>query len=81
MASPSTHDVLAVTDTCFLTFSDRLSVNGVAARRSTAPKISGAVAAHASSDMFKSSVSPRVYGFMSFTVSSSTRAQSKTMGS
>jgi len=44
-------------DTQIATLVDRLSVNGVAARRSKAPKIGGGIAAHASSDMFKNPVS------------------------
>ena len=43
------------TDTQIATIkTDRLSINGVSARRSKAPPISGGVAAHTSSDMFKS---------------------------
>ena len=56
MVPPTTLDVQGMTDTQIATFSDPLSVNGVAARRSKVPKISGGVAAHASSDMFKSPV-------------------------
>ena len=43
----------SVTDTQTPTISGPLSVNGVAARRSKAPKMPGGIAAHASSDMFK----------------------------
>jgi len=43
----------AATDTQVATITSRFSVNGVPARRSTAPKISGALAPSASSDMFK----------------------------
>ena len=57
MVPPTALDVQSTTDTQIATFSDKLSVNGVPARRSKAPRISGGVAAHASSDMFKSSVS------------------------
>ena len=56
MVPPTALDVQAITDTQIATFSDGLSVNGVAARRSKAPAISGGIAAHASSDMFKSPV-------------------------
>ena len=56
MVPPTALDVQAATDTQIATFSDKLSVNGVAARRSKAPPISGSIAAHASSDMFKSPV-------------------------
>ena len=44
----------SVTDTQAPTVSGPLSVNGVAARRAKAPKMPGGIAAHASSDMFKS---------------------------
>lgn len=54
MVPPSALDVRSTTDTQIATFSDKLSVNGVAARRSKAPRIAGGIAAHASSDMFKS---------------------------
>ena len=44
-----------ITDTQIATIkTDRLSINGVSARRSKAPPLSGGVAAHTSSDMFKS---------------------------
>lgn len=56
MAPPVATDVQGIMDTQIATLSDRLSVNGVPARRSKAPKIGGGVAAHASSDMFKSPV-------------------------
>ena len=54
--SPSVMDPQAGTDTQAVTISDRMSVNGVEARRSKHSLISKAVAAHASSDMFKSPV-------------------------
>lgn len=53
MAPPSAIDVSAATDTKALAFSDHSSVNDVAARRAKAPAISSAIAAYASSDMFK----------------------------
>lgn len=56
MVSPTALEVQSTTDTQIATFSDKLSVNGVAARRSKAPRIAGGIAAHASSDMFKSPV-------------------------
>ena len=56
MAPSTAADVQGTMDTQIATFSDRLSINGVAARRSKAPKIGGGIAAHASSDMFKSPV-------------------------
>ena len=56
MVPPTTLDVQAITDTQIATFFDKLSVNGVAARRSKAPAIAGGIAAHASSDMFRSPV-------------------------
>lgn len=56
MSPPSAVDVLAATDTQALTFSDHFSVNGVSARRAKAAAISDGVAAHATSDMFKSPV-------------------------
>jgi len=56
MAPPSATDIQGTMDTQIATFSDKLSVNGVPARRSKASKLSGGVAAHASSDMFKSPV-------------------------
>lgn len=56
MVPPTALDVQSTMDTQIATFSDKLSVNGVAARRSKAPAIGGGVAAHASSEMFKSSV-------------------------
>lgn len=49
-------DALGITDTQIATLSGPLSVNGVASRRAKAPKMSGGIAAHASSDMFKSPV-------------------------
>ncbi|KAL8711918.1 MAG: hypothetical protein Q9225_007033 [Loekoesia sp. 1 TL-2023] len=54
MSPPSAIDVEAVTDTQAATFIERLSINGVQARRSKHPPVSTAIAAHASSDMFKS---------------------------
>ena len=56
MSPHSALEPQAVTDTQAATIIDRLTVNGVEARRSKAPKISGTLAAHASSEMFKSSV-------------------------
>ena len=56
MVPPTALDVQAATDTQIATFSDKLSVNGVPARRSKAPAIAGGIAAHSSSDMFKSPV-------------------------
>ena len=56
MVPPTALDVQAATDTQIATFSDKLSVNGVPARRSKAPAIGGGIAAHSSSDMFKSPV-------------------------
>lgn len=57
MVPPTALDVQAATDTQIATFYDKLSVNGVAARRSNAPAISGGLAPYASSDMFKSPAS------------------------
>lgn len=56
MGPPSAIDVIGISDTQSASFSDRLSVNGVPARRSKAPVMSGGLAAFASSDMFKSPV-------------------------
>ncbi|KAK4698082.1 hypothetical protein P7C71_g90, partial [Lecanoromycetidae sp. Uapishka_2] len=56
MAPPAATEPRATMDTQIATLVDRLSVNGVAARRSKAPKIGGGIAAHASSDMFKNPV-------------------------
>ena len=56
MTPPMATDIQSTMDTQSATFSDRLSVNGVAARRSKAPKMAGGIAAHASSDMFKGPV-------------------------
>lgn len=56
MPPPSATEPQAATDTQAATVSDRLSVNGVEARRFKTPRISGAVAAHASSEMFKGPV-------------------------
>ena len=56
MAPPMATDVQSTMDTHINTFSDGLSVNGVAARRCKAPRMSGGIAAHASSDMFKGPV-------------------------
>ncbi|KAK3178923.1 hypothetical protein OEA41_001060 [Lepraria neglecta] len=53
MAPPMATDIQGTMDTQIATFSDGLSVNGVAARRCKAPKMAGGIAAHASSDMFK----------------------------
>lgn len=57
MAPPTAIDLQSVSDTQTATFLGPLSVNGVPARRAKAPQISGGIAAHASSDMFKSPVS------------------------
>lgn len=56
MARSIATDTQGSMDTQIATFSDKLSVNGVPARRSKGSKISGGIAAHASSDMFKSPV-------------------------
>ena len=61
MVPPTALDVQATTDTQIALFADKLSVNGVAARRSKQPPIGGGLAAHTSSDMFKSPVrDPRI---------------------
>lgn len=53
------NQVPSVTDTQAATIStSRLSVNGVPARRAKAEKLSGALAAHTSSNVFKGSVDP-----------------------
>ncbi|KAI4119328.1 MAG: hypothetical protein LQ338_007288 [Usnochroma carphineum] len=54
MAPPSAIDAQAASDTQAAAFVEGLSINGVRARRSKAPAISSAIAAHGSSDMFKS---------------------------
>ncbi|KAI4090535.1 MAG: hypothetical protein LQ344_004676 [Seirophora lacunosa] len=54
MSPPSAYEVEAATDTEAAVLTDRLSVNGVRARRSKHPAVSSAVAASGSSDMFKS---------------------------
>ncbi|KAL8842561.1 MAG: hypothetical protein Q9170_000515 [Blastenia crenularia] len=54
MPPPSAIDVEAATDTQAATFVERLSINGVPARRSKNRPVSTALAAYASSDMFKS---------------------------
>jgi aromatic amino acid aminotransferase I len=54
MTPPIALDTQSLSDTQLATFSGPLSVNGVPARRAKAPKISGGIAPHASSDMFKS---------------------------
>ena len=56
MALPSAADVFAITDTQAVTFTDRLSVSGVPARRSKAPVMSPGVAPVVSSDVFKTPV-------------------------
>ena len=56
MSPPSAIEPHALTDTQTATTPGRLSLNGVEARRSKAPKISAALAAHASSEMFKGPV-------------------------
>lgn len=53
MVPPTALDVQSTTDAQIATFSDKLSVNGVPARRSKAPRMPGGIAAHCSSDMFK----------------------------
>lgn len=52
MPPPSALDVEAATDTQAATFIDRLSLNGVPARRSKSPAVSTGLATYASSDMF-----------------------------
>lgn len=54
MAPPSALDMGGISDTQIATFTDKLSVNGIPARRSKAPKMPVGIAAHASSDMYKS---------------------------
>ena len=49
-------DLSGGADTQAPVFFEKLSVNGVAARRAKAPGISKVIAAHASSDMFKGPV-------------------------
>ena len=58
MAPPSAIDVdpQGVTDTEAATIVSRLSVNGVQARRSKAPKLASGVAPQATSEMFKGPV-------------------------
>ena len=58
--SPSAIEPQAIADTQAAAFVDRLSVNGVETRRLKAPKFGQGVAAHASSDMFKSLVWPTI---------------------
>lgn len=60
MAPPSATDFHGTMDTQIATFSDKLSVNGVPARRSKGSKMSGGIAAHACSDMFKSPVTAMI---------------------
>ena len=55
MPPPSAIDVEAMTDTEAATFIEKLSINGVHARRRTHPPVSTAIATFATSDMFKSS--------------------------
>ena len=84
MLPPTALEVQSTTDTQIATFFDKLSVNGVAARRSKAPKIGGGIAAHASSDMFKSSVricNPAVRGRRSDLVTGTWQAKGEKMGS
>ncbi|KAI4247783.1 MAG: hypothetical protein L6R40_001369 [Gallowayella cf. fulva] len=50
---PAACDVEAATDTQAATFVDRLSVNGVSARRNKAPAVSTGLATYASSEMFE----------------------------
>lgn len=54
MPPPSAIDVEAVTDTQAATFFERLSINGVEARRRKNPPVATGLAPYASSDMFKS---------------------------
>ena len=54
--SPSATEPQAIADTQTAIFADRLSVDGVEARRSRAPKLNGGIAAYTSSEMFKSPV-------------------------
>ena len=54
MVPPTALDVASPSDIQIVTYSDKLTVNDVQARRSRAPKLGGGIAAHASSDMFKS---------------------------
>ena len=54
--SPSAIEPQAIADAQAAALVDRLSVNGVETRRLKAPKIGKGIAAHASSDMFKSLV-------------------------
>ncbi|MCJ1309156.1 Aromatic/aminoadipate aminotransferase 1 [Agyrium rufum] len=54
MSPPSATEVQSTEDTQVPTFTTALTVNGVPARRAKNPKISGGLAAAASSDMFKS---------------------------
>lgn len=56
MAPPTATEPQGAMDTQIATFSDKLSVNGVPARRSKGLKFGGGIAAHASSDMFKNPV-------------------------
>ena len=71
MIPPMATDIQSTMDTQSATFSDRLTVNGVAARRSKAPKMAGGIAAHASSDMFKGPV--RLFSTMNCERQSDTR--------
>lgn len=57
MSPPIATEVQGTMDTQVATFADKLSVNGVPARRSKGTKIGLGIAAHASSDMFKGPVS------------------------
>lgn len=59
MGSPSGVDVTEVADAQNLSFSGHLTVDGVPARRSRAPAMSGSVAAFVSSDTFKTPVCVR----------------------
>ena len=49
-------DLSGSADTSAPVFIEKLSINGVTARRAKAPQLSKVVAAHASSDMFKGPV-------------------------
>ena len=54
--APSAIEPQAIADTQSAIFVDRLSVDGVEARRSRAPKLNGGIAAYTSSQMFKGPV-------------------------
>ena len=56
MHPASVSDLSGGADTQVPTFVGRLAVNGVPTRRNKAPKLNGGIAAHTSSDVFKSFV-------------------------